>query len=166
MEGLTKAFVDLDLWGLFVTICNTLILFLIVKLLLFKPLRKVLDAREQEVRDLYAHAEADRREAETMKRDYTTSIANAKQEAAEIVSSAQKRAEKRAEEILQQANHDAAVVKQRAEESIEQERKKVMNQMKDEIADLSVMIASKVVEREVTTDDHKRLIEDFIDKVG
>ena len=41
-----------------------------------------------------------------------------------------------------------------------------MNQMKDEIADLSVMIASKVVEREVKADDHKRLIEDFIDKVG
>lgn len=166
MEGLTRAFVDLDLWGLFVTICNTLILFLIVKFLLFKPLRKVLDAREQEVRDLYVHAESDRREAEAMKRDYTASIANAKQEAAEIVSSAQKRAEKRAEEIVQQANSEAAAVKKRAEETIEQERRKAMNQMKDEIADLSVMIASKVVEREVTPDDHKRLIDDFIDKVG
>ena len=93
MEVLTRAFVDLNLWSLFVTICNTLITFLIVKHFLFKPLRKMLAAREQEVRDLYAHAETDRREAEAMKRDYTVSISNAKQEAADIVSNAQKRAE-------------------------------------------------------------------------
>lgn len=166
MEGLTAAFVDLNLWRIFMTICNTLITFLIVKHFLYKPLRKMLAAREQEVRDLYTHAETDRREAEAMKRDYSASIANAKQEAAEIVSGAQQRAEKRAEDIVQQANQEAAAVKQRAEETIEQERKKAMNQMKDEIADLSMMIASKVVEREVNPDDHKRLIDDFIDKVG
>ncbi|MBS5150330.1 MAG: F0F1 ATP synthase subunit B [Butyricicoccus pullicaecorum] len=166
MEELTRAFVDLNLWSLFVTICNTLITFLIIKRFLYKPLRKMLAAREQEVRELYTHAETDRREAEAMKRDYTASIANAKQEAAEIVSNAQKRAEKRAEDIVEQANHEAAAAKQRAEESIEQERKKAMNQMKDEIAGLSMLIASKVVEREVNPEDHKRLIDDFIDKVG
>ena len=159
-------FVDLNLWRVFVTICNTLITFLIVKHFLYKPLRNMLAAREQEVSDLYAKAETDRREAEAMKRDYTVSIANAKQEAADIVSGAQKRAEKRSEEILQQANTEAATLKKRAEESIEQERKKAMNDLKGEIADLSVRIASKVVEREVKEDDHKRMIEDFISKVG
>ena len=159
-------FVDLYLWRVFVTICNTLITFLIVKHFLYKPLRNMLAAREQEVSDLYAKAETDRREAEAMKRDYTVSIANAKQEAADIVSGAQKRAEKRSEEILQQANTEAATLKKRAEESIEQERKKAMNELKGEIADLSVRIASKVVEREVKEDDHKRMIEDFISKVG
>ena len=111
-------FVDLNLWRVFVTICNTLITFLIVKHFLYKPLRSMLAAREQEVSDLYAKAETDRREAEAMKRDYTVSIANAKQEAADIVSGAQKRAEKRSEEILQQANTEAATLKKRAEESI------------------------------------------------
>lgn len=159
-------FVDLNLWRVFVTICNTLITFLIVKHFLYKPLRNMLAAREQEVSNLYAKAETDRREAEAMKRDYTVSIANAKQEAADIVSGAQKRAEKRSEEILQQANTEAATLKKRAEESIEQERKKAMNELKGEIADLSVRIASKVVEREVKEDDHKRMIEDFISKVG
>ncbi|MDY5973257.1 MAG: F0F1 ATP synthase subunit B [Butyricicoccus sp.] len=159
-------FVDLNLWRVFVTICNTLITFLIVKHFLYKPLRNMLAAREQEVSDLYAKAETDRREAEAMKRDYTVSIANAKQEAADIVSGAQKRAEKRSEEILQQANTEAATLKKRAEESIEQERKKAMNELKGEIADLSVRIASKVVEREVKEDDHKRMIENFISKVG
>lgn len=166
MEGLTRAFVDLNLWSIFVTICNTLITFLIVKHFLYKPLRKMLAAREEEVADLYAHAESDRREAEAMKRDYTVSIANARQEATEIVSSATKRAQERSDELLRQANDEAASLKKRAEEAIEQERKKAMNEIKGEIADLSVMIASKVVEREVKEEDHKRMIEDFISKVG
>ena len=159
-------FVDLNLWRVFVTICNTLILFLIVKHFLFKPLRAMLASREQEITDLYARAEADRTQAEEMKRNYTASIANAKNEAAEIVSRATKRAEARSEEILHQANTEAAQLKKRAEESIEQERKKAMNEIKDEIAGLSVMIASKVVEREVSEEDHKRMIDDFISKVG
>jgi len=54
----------------------------------------------------------------------------------------------------------------KAETTIEQERKKAMNELKDEVASLSVMIASKVVERDVKEADHERFIEDFIDKVG
>ena len=54
----------------------------------------------------------------------------------------------------------------KAENTIEQERKKAMNELKDEVAGLSVMIASKVVERDVKQADHERFIETFIDKVG
>ena len=54
----------------------------------------------------------------------------------------------------------------KAEESIELEKKKTLNEIKDEIAGLSVMIASKVVEKEINEADHKRMIEDFISKVG
>ena len=57
-------------------------------------------------------------------------------------------------------------MKRKAEQSIEQERKKAMNEIKDEIAGLSVMIASKIVEKDISEEDHKRMIEDFIDKVG
>lgn len=101
-----------------------------------------------------------------MKKDYTESMANAKQEAAEITQTATRRATARSEEILAEATRQAVDLKKKAEQSIEQERKKAMNEIKDEIAGLSVMIASKVVEKDINADDHKRLIEDFIDKVG
>ena len=68
--------------------------------------------------------------------------------------------------MLSEASDKANDLMRKAKESIEQERKSVMNEMKDEIADLSVMIASKVVEREVNADDHKRMIDEFIQKVG
>ena len=87
-------------------------------------------------------------------------------EAADIVSTAVKRATQRSEELERQANREIADMKQRAEASIEQERKKTINEVKDEIADLSIMIASKVVEREVNAEDHERMIADFISKVG
>lgn len=159
-------FVSLGYWEVFVTLVNTFITFYIIKLLLFKPVRKVLAARAEEVQAMYDQAEADRKAAETMKKDYTESMANAKQEANEITQSATKRATVRSEEILAEANRQAQELKKRAEVSIEQERKKAMNEIKDEIAGLSVMIASKIVEKDINEDDHKRMIEDFIDKVG
>ena len=101
-----------------------------------------------------------------MKKDYTESMANAKAEAAQITQNATRKATVRSEEILAEASRQATDMKKRAEQSIEMERKKAMNEIKDEIADLSIMIASKVVEKDINEDDHKRMIEEFIDKVG
>lgn len=161
-----QQFVSIGGWNILVTICNTIITFLIVRKFLFKPVRKMLAARAEEVQAMYDQAEADRAEAAAMKKDYTDSIANAKAEAAQITQSATRRATVRSEEILAEASRQATDLKKKAEQSIEMERKKAMNEIKDEIADLSIMIASKVVEKDINEDDHKRMIEDFIDKVG
>ena len=159
-------FVSIGGWNIVVTICNTLITFLIVKKFLFKPVRKMLAARAEEVQAMYHQAESDRAEAAAMKKDYTESIANAKAEATQITQTATRRATVRSEEILAEASRQATDMKRKAEQSIEQERKKAMNEIKDEIAGLSVMIASKIVEKDISEEDHKRMIEDFIDKVG
>ncbi len=159
-------FVGFTPWEIFVTICNTLITFLIVKKLLFGPVRRMMESRTKEVELMYTTAEKARTEAEAMRSEYTERLAKAKDEAAEIVSSATRRATVRSEEILKESSQQAADMKKKAEASIEMERKKAMNEIKDEVANLSVLIASKVVERDISKDDHKRLIEDFIDKVG
>ena len=83
-EAIYQAFVTMGWWELCVTICNLLIMFVILRKFLFGPINKMLESRENEVREMYATAEADRAAAETMKRDYTASIANAKEEAAQI----------------------------------------------------------------------------------
>ena len=126
MEAIFQSFVTIGWWELCVTICNLLITFLIVKKFLFGPINKMLEARENEVRELYATAEADRTAAETMKRDYTASIANAKDEAAQITANATKRATARSEEILADANRQASDMVRKAEESIELEKKSRM----------------------------------------
>ena len=104
--------------------------------------------------------------AEQMRSEYTERLAKAKEEAAEIVGSATRRATVRSEEILRESSQQAAAMMKKAENTIEQERRKAMNELKDEVASLSVMIASRVVERDVKEADHERFIEEFIDKVG
>ena len=152
-EALYEAFVSIGWWEILVTMCNTLITFLIIKKFLYKPVRKMLAARSEEVQSMYATAEKAQSEAEQMRSEYTERLSKAKEEAAEIVGSATRRAAERSDEILR-------------ERVIEQERIKAHKELKDEVADLSVMIASKIVERDVKPEDHERFIEDFIDKVG
>lgn len=159
-------FVGFTPWEIAVTICNTLITFLIIKKFLFKPVRKMLAAREEEVNAMYSAAETAQNEAESLRSEYTERLAKAKEEAAEIIGSATRRATVRSEEILKESSQQAAAMMKKAENTIEQERKKAMNELKDEVAGLSVMIASKVVERDIKEADHERFIDEFIDKVG
>ena len=161
-----QPFVNIGWWEIVVTICNTLITFLIVKRFLFGPLRKMLAAREEEVQSMYATAEKTQTEAEQLRQEYTGRLAKAKEEAADIVSSATHRATVRSEEILKDSTQQAANMVKKAEANIALERQKALNEIKDEIGGLSVMIASKVVERDINEADHERLIEEFISKVG
>ena len=161
-----QPFVNIGWWEIGVTICNTLITFLIVKRFLFGPLRKMLAAREEEVQSMYATAEKTQTEAEQLRQEYTGRLAKAKEEAADIVSSATHRATVRSEEILKDSTQQAAAMVKKAEANIALERQKALNEIKDEIGGLSVMIASKVVERDINEADHERLIEEFISKVG
>lgn len=98
--------------------------------------------------------------------DEAERLSKAKEEAAEIVGSATRRAAERSDEILRESSQQASAMVKKAERVIEQERIKAHKELKDEVADLSVMIASKIVERDVKPEDHERFIEDFIDKVG
>ena len=164
-EALYEAFVSIGWWEILVTMCNTLITFLIIKKFLYKPVRKMLTARSEEVESMYSTAEKAQSEAEQMRSEYTERLSKAKEEAAEIVS-ATRRAAERSDEILRESSQQASAMVKKAERVIEQERIKAHKELKDEVADLSVMIASKIVERDVKPEDHERFIEDFIDKVG
>lgn len=166
LDAVYQSFVGFSVWELVVTICNTLILFLILKKFLYKPVRKMMAQREEEVQEMYSTAQAAQSEAEKLRADYTERLTRAKEEAASITKSATHRATVRSEEILKEASQQASDMVHKAESSIEQERKKAMNEIKDEITGLSVMIASKVIEKDINEDDHKRMIEDFISKVG
>ena len=113
-----------------------------------------------------ADAQKLRTEAEAMKAEYEQNLQNARTEANQIVAAAQKTAAARSEELLGEARAQAAALKQKAEADIAQERKKAVNEVKDEIGGIAMEIASKVVEREISEKDHKDLIDEFIKNVG
>ncbi len=163
---LYQALITLDGWTFVAQICNLMIQLVIFKKLLLNPVKKVIAERKAKADSQIADAEKLRTEAEAMKAEYEQNLQNARNEANQIVASAQKTAAARSEELLGEARAQAAALKQKAEADIAQERKKAVNEVKDEIGGIAMEIASKVVEREIKEADHKDLIDEFIKNVG
>ena len=163
---LYQALITLDGWTFLAQICNLMIQLVIFKKLLLNPVKKVIAERKAKADSQIADAEKLRTEAEAMKAEYEQNLQNARTEANQIVAAAQKTATARSEELLGEARAQAAALKQKAEADIAQERKKAVNEVKDEIGGMAMEIASKVVEREISEKDHKDLIDEFIKNVG
>lgn len=153
-------------WTAISMLCNLLILTLLVKKFLFKPVQKIIAERQAAADALTNDAEAAKQRALELQAQYEQSLAGAKEQAAQIVEQAGKNAEAHSEELLAEARETARRMKARAEAEIEQERKKTINEVKDEIGGMAMEIASKVVEREIKEEDHRELIEEFIKNVG
>ena len=166
MEQVYQALITLDGWTFLAQICNLMIQLLIFKKFLLKPIKQVIADRKAKADSEIADAQKLRTEAEAMKAEYEQNLQNARTEANQIVSAAQKTATARSEEIVGEARAQAAALKQKAEADIAQERKKAVNEVKDEIGGIAMEIASKVVEREISEKDHKDLIDEFIKNVG
>ncbi len=161
-----QALITLDGWTFLAQICNLMIQLLIFKKFLLKPIKQVIADRKAKADSEIADAQKLRTEAEAMKAEYEQNLQNARTEANQIVAAAQKTATARSEEIVGEARAQAAALKQKAEADIAQERKKAVNEVKDEIGGIAMEIASKVVEREISEKDHKDLIDEFIKNVG
>ncbi len=163
---LYQALITLDGWTFVAQICNLMIQLFIFKKLLLNPVKKVIAERKAKADSQIADAEKLRTEAEAMKAEYEQNLQNARAEANQIVAAAQKTATARSEELLGEARAQAAALKQKAEADIAQERKKAVNEVKDEIGGMAMEIASKVVKREIKEKDHQDLIDEFIKNVG
>ena len=161
-----QALITLDGWTFLAQICNLMIQLVIFKKLLLNPVKKVIAERKAKADSQIADAQKLRTEAEAMKAEYEQNLQNARTEANQIVAAAQKTAAARSEEMLGEARAQAAALKQKAEADIAQERKKAVNEVKDEIGGMAMEIASKVVEREIKEKDHQDLIDEFIKNVG
>ena len=149
-------------WEIITQLINLLLLFLLLKHFLFKPVQNILNARQAEIDKSYADAETAQTRAEELRDEYEKRISDAKAEAADIAKAASRKAQAHYDEVVGTAKADAARLREKAEAQIEQEKKKAMNELKDEISGIAVDIASKVVEREIDEKDHEELISEFI----
>ncbi len=155
--------ISLNIWHITAAMGNLLILTLIVKRFLFAPVRKILDERQSLVNELYTAAERSVTDAEADRRLYREKLDGARDEADTIIKAAEKRADRLSREIITAAENKAGEKIRRAESDIAQEKRKAMDELKNEIADISVCIAENVVGREISEDDHRKLIDSFID---
>lgn len=153
-------------WTFIAQICNLFIQMYLVKRFLFKPINNILEKRKAAADAEIQDAVKAKEEAEAMKADYEQNMLEAKTKANDILTTAQKTATIQSEEILREASKQAASIKAKAESDIAQERRKAVNEIKDEIGSMAVEIAGKVIEREISEEDHEKLIDEFIASVG
>ena len=158
--------ITVNIWQIVVSLLNLVILFLIVKKFLYKPVTKMLKQREAEIESRYADAETAKSSAEQAQAELTERLAGAKAEAEGIVKEAADAAKMRGDKIIEDARATADGIIRQAEEDAELERKRVGETIKEQIVDVSTALAEKMLEREVNADDHKALIDDFISKIG
>lgn len=159
-------FLTIDKGTLIGNLLNTLILFLILRHFLFGRVNKVLEERKNYIKATYDDADKAKESALALEADYTQKLTAAKEESAEIIKNATKKAQSRSDEIIFAAKDEATGIITKANSDIEREKKRAVNQIKDEISDIAIAVASKVVEKEITSADNDRLIEDFISNVG
>ena len=153
-------------WTFIAQICNLFIQVYLIKRFLFKPINQMLEKRKAMADAEIQDAVKAKDDAHAMKAEYEQNMQDAKTKANEILTAAQKTAAIQSEEMLKEASAQAAAMKAKAENDIAQEKRKAVNEIKGEIGGMAMEIAGKVIEREISEEDHEKLIDEFISNVG
>ena len=158
--------ISVNIWHIVISLANLVILFLILKKLLFKPVKKIVDKRQKEIESEYKKAEKTQAEADAIKAEWECKMATAEAEADKIISDAVERADSRNEVMLYESREKADQIIRKAKADIERERKDARETIKKEIVDVSQTLSEQIIGREINMDDHRDLIDKAIDKIG
>lgn len=145
---------------------NFLILLFILKKFAYKPMLNMLDERKKSIEDAINNAETAKNEAEKLRKEYESRLAEAKQEAQSVIAKATKLGEEMKNEIITNAQNEANKAIQRAQEEIAIEKDQAIAALRDEVAILAIMAAGKVLGKTISVEDHKKLVNDFVAEVG
>ncbi|MBQ2893741.1 MAG: F0F1 ATP synthase subunit B [Oscillospiraceae bacterium] len=165
MEGF-ESFVGVNFWTALFTLLNFLALFFVLKHFLVGPVIKIIQDRQKEIDDMYASAGNAEEQAKLMEAEYRQKLTAAAETGEKIVKEAVARGQAREEEILRQANAEASAIMDKAAADIALEKKKAINDAKDEISGIAIAIAEKVVARELNETDQAQLVDIFINELG
>jgi len=164
--GEFEALLGVNPWTALFALANFLFLFFMLRKFLFNPVMKMIDDRQKEIDDLYKDAEDAKKDARAKQQEYDRKLSAAQQTSEQLVREAVARGQSREEEILRQANAQASAMMDKAADDIAREKKKAVNDAKDEISVIALSIAGKVVGRELNDADHARLVDGFIEELG
>lgn len=153
-------------WTLVMIWVTVLVLYLILKRFFFEKVRNFMLEREAAVRDSFDNAERVNLLAEEKLTDYKEQIANLEAEGREIIKNAKIRAEAQAKDITDEANRKASEMIVQAQREIDRERQKAVAEMKQQIAGLAIYAAEKIIERQLEASGHEEIIQGIIEQAG
>lgn len=158
--------ISVNLWQILISLLNLLILFLVFKKFLFKPVNNMLAKRQSEIDSKYNEADEAKRIALKDRALWDEKIGTVKIETDEMIKKAQISAKRQGDAIVSKAKETADSIVRQAENQAQLEIKKAEEEIKKEIVEVSAALANKLLEREINADDHKNLIDSFIEKIG
>ena len=147
-------------------ICNLFLQMFLVKVFFLDKIKAIIDARREAADKEITDAKTAKEEALDIKAAYEQNMLESKAKAERIIQNAQQTASQRAEQIIVDAQETAVAIKRKAEAEIAQEKKRALNDAKNEISEIAMAIAGKVVGREITAADHAKMVDSFIDELG
>jgi len=143
-------------------ILNFIILFVLLRVLLYKPILGMLDSRKQKIQESLDYAERVKREAAEQQKEFDRKLEEARREAQSAAAAAAQVGEKEREAILAQAREDARKMIEQAKGQIEYERKQMLSDLREEVVRLSLLAAQKVVSQSLDEQAHRKLVSDFL----
>ncbi len=154
---------DIDIRTIVLQIINTLILFFVLKKILFKPVTKFLDERKNAIESKIDKTEEDLKAAADLKAEYEAKLTEARKESMTIMENATAQSEKKKSEIIAQAREEAERIRHKANEEIEVEKEQALIYLRDQLADLVTSAASIIIEKNLDSDSQEYLIDRFIE---
>ena len=158
--------ISINVWQILISLINLLILYLILKKFLYKPVKKVLALRQSELDEQYLSAKEAKDKAFADKEAWEKKMQTAKADADEIIHTASENALNRSDKIIAEARERAEIIVKEAKNDVELERKKAEDDIKQEIVNISTALTEKMLGREINSQDHRILIDSFIEKIG
>ena len=157
--------ISVNIWQTVVSLLNLLILFLILKKFLFKPVQNVIKSRKDKVDAQYSEAEEALANAKASEKELNEKLSQAHNTADEIVKEATAQGEHRRDNIVTEARAEADAIIRQAKAAAQMEKKKAQEDIKEQIVDVSSALTEKLIERELNVEDHRRLIDSFISEM-
>ena len=158
--------ISVNFWQMFAALGNLLLMFLVVKKFLYKPVKKMLASRQAAIQGDYDEARTAKEQALADKEEYEKKLQEADLEADAVIKNAVSTASAREKEIIADARKKADGIVRQAEEDAALEHKKAEDLVKKEIVDISSALTEKLLEREVSSSDHRHFIDSFIESIG
>lgn len=158
--------ISINLWDVLISLLNLLLLFLILKKFLYKPVKRVISERQAAIDEQYSAADKALREADDSRLAWEEKMRGAQDEADRILRRASESADYRGEQIVSEAEYRAAGIMRQAQMQAELEHRKAEAGIKREIVDVSSALTEKLLGREINTEDHRSIIDSFINEIG
>ncbi len=149
-------------WDIVWTIVNLLILFLLLKHFLFKPITKMMESRTAEIENNLKDAEDQKQKAAELTAQYEEKLQGAHAEAAQIVSEAKQRGQKEYDAILKSAAQDAQKEQERSRADLEREREEMLRGVQENVTELVLLTASKLSQKELDQESDRKLVDAFL----